>query len=246
MENAHYPHPANRMMMRISTLLEWSAIAGVFIVVIVVMQGLASIASPGVPVLDHTSQASSASSAGCSVSDLGGFYQDAVTSPQPITKQVDDFTFTLQPLYRYRIVGKIVGKDDYSGSPTDKLAPLDLTIANGDLIRPELLSHFTVQKYPRHFRYFYSLPPGTMQISQQYATEHISNNHLIFADNTVYSTAKTAVVGDMVEISGYLVTVSGKSRDGRVYSQGTSTTRSDIGEMSCEVVYVEVFRKYTC
>lgn len=246
MENAHYLHPAYRMMMRISTLLEWSAIAGVFIVVIVVMQGLASIASPGVPVLDRTSQASLSSAPICSGADLGGFYQDELTAPQPMTKQVDDFTFTLQPLYRYRIIGKIMGKDEYSGSPTDRLAPMDLTIANGDLIRPELLSHFTVQKYPRHFRYFYSLPPGTMQISQQYATEHISNNHLVFADNTGYSTAKTAVVGDMVEISGYLVTVSGKSRDGWTYSQGTSTVRSDIGEMSCEVVYVEVFRKYTC
>jgi hypothetical protein len=234
-------------VMRISTMLEWSAIAGVFIVAIVIMQALAGMTSPGVPALALTGGGgSSASSPVCSGTDLGGFYQDDLTAPQPITRQVDDVTFTLQPLYRYRIVGKIVGKDKYSATPLDRLGPMDLTIANGDLIRPEILSHFTVQKYPRHFRYLSFFPAGTKPPSQLYTTEHISNNHLIFADDTVYSVAGTAGVGDLVEISGYLVTVSGTSPTGWTYTWGTSTTRSDLGEKSCELVYVETFRKYTC
>lgn len=232
--------------MRISTLLEWSILAGIFIAAILAVLFIAGITSPGIPVQDFAGQGSSAPAPGCTGADLGGFYQSAVDSPQPITMNVDDFTFTLRPLYNYRIVGKIVGKDEYSGSPSDRLAPMDLTIANGDIIRPEVLSHFTIRKYPRHFSYYYYLPAGTTQITQQYATVHISNNHLIFSDDTVYSDAKSAVVGDMVEITGYLVTVSGKSTDGRTFSQGTSTTRTDQGEMSCEVVYVLSFRTYTC
>lgn len=233
-------------MMRVSTLLEWSAIAGVFIIVILATPGILGIASSGIPVQVQTDLASSGSSTDCSESDLGGFFQDNLIAPQPIIKQVDDATFTLQPLYRYRIVGKIVGKDEYSKTPLDKLGPMDLTIANGDIIRPEIFSHFSFQKYPRHFTYQFSFPAGTNPISQLYATEHISNNHLIFADDTVYSVAKTANVRDMVEISGYLVTVSGKDQNRWTYTWGTSTTRTDQGEHSCELVYVETFRKYTC
>lgn len=232
--------------MRLSTLLEWSLLAGIFIAVILAVLFIAGITSSGIPVQDRTGQGLPSPAPGCSETELGGFYQSAAASPQPITINVADFTFTLQPLYNYRIVGKIVGKDEYSGSPSDRLAPMDLTIANGDIIRPEVFTHFTIRKSPRHFSYHYYLPSGTMQVSQHYATEHISNNHLIFADETVYSTAKSARVGDMVDISGYLVTVSGKSTDGRTYSQRTSTTRSDQGEMSCEVVYVLSFRTYTC
>lgn len=235
-----------RISMRISTLLEWTLVAGIFIVAILAVLFIAGLATPGIPVQDKDSTGSSLPATVCSETDLGGFYQSAATSPQPIPINKDDFTFTLQPLYNYRIVGKIVGKDEYSGSPSDSLAPMDLTIANGDIIRPEVLSHFTIRKYPRHFSYHYYIPAGTTQVSQRYATEHISNNHLIFANETVYSTAKSARVGEMVDISGYLVTVSGKSTDGRTYSQGTSTTRSDQGEMSCEVVYVLSFRTYTC
>ena len=232
--------------MRLSSLLEWSLIAGIFAVVILGVPIIAGIALPQEQLPAGNDGASSGSLSGCSGSDFGGFYQDASDSPGAFTKQIDDFTFTLQPLYRYRIVGKIMGKDEYSGAPTDRLAPMDLTIANGEIIRPEVLGHFTVQKYPRHFRYFYSYPAGSTPLSQPYITEHISNNHLIFADDTLHAAIKAARVGDMVEISGYLVSVSGRSTDGRTFTQRTSTTRSDQGEQSCEVVYVERFREFTC
>lgn len=232
--------------MRISTLLEWTAIAGVFIVVILVVLGIAGIASPGIPAPGQSGQTSPETPPGCSEADLGGFYQGSISAPVPITKQVDDVTFTLQPLYRYQIIGKIVGKDEYSATPLDRLGPMDLTIANGDIIRPEIISHFTIQKYTRHFRYQYFFPAGTTPPLPSYIVEHMSNNHLIFAGDTAYSVAKTAGVGDMVEISGYLVTVSGKGQDGRTFTWGTSTTRSDQGEGSCELVYVETIRKYTC
>lgn len=234
------------MLMRISSLLEWSLIAGIFAMVILAVPLIAGVAFPQLPVPAGTDGTPPASP-GCSGSDLGGFYQDALSPSQgPFIKQVDDFTFTLRPLYSYRIVGRIMGKDEYGATPSDRLAPVDLTIASGDIIRPEILSHFSVYKYPRHFSYSFTFPAGAMPLSPAYVAEHISNNHLIFANDAGYSAAKAARVGDMVEITGYLVTVYGTSTDGRTFSQTTSTTRRDQGEQSCEVVYVETFRKYVC
>jgi len=228
--------------MRVSTLLEWSVLIAVFIVALLALQWIVTMAVAGPPLL--TARDDPGTAQGCA--DLGGFYQDPIGSESPISRQVGTVAFTLQPLYRYRIVGKVVGKDEYSASPLDQLGPMDLTIANGDVIRPEILSHVTIRKYPRHFTFQYFFPAGTDPLSSQYVNEHISNNHLIFADDSAYSVAKSVDIGDMVEISGYLVSVSGKGSDRSTYTWTTSTTRSDMGEHACEIVYVTSFRKYVC
>jgi hypothetical protein len=232
--------------MRVSTLLEWGAI---LIIVLVTILGLQSIGvlSAFTPSGPSTPDAgASYSSPTCSDLGLGGFYQEQLSEPQTFQQQIDDWTFTIQPVFRYTIVGKIVGKDEYSLVPTDVLAPMDLAIANGEIISPELFRYFTFEKIPRHYRYRYSFPQGVRQLSQEYINEHISNNHLIFSNESVYAQAKTAATGDFVVISGYLVTVSGTSGAGRTFSQGTSTTRTDQGEGACEVVYVESLEKTSC
>jgi len=232
--------------MRVSTLLEWGAI---LIIVLVTILGIQSMGlfSPFNSSGPSTQDAgASYSSPTCSELGLGGFYQEQLSGPQTFQQQIDDWTFTIQPVFRYTIVGKVVGKDEYSLVATDVLAPMDFAIANGEIISPELFRYFTFEKIPRHYRYRYSFPQGVRQLSREYVNEHISNNHLIFANESVYAQAKTTATNDFVVISGYLVTVSGKSRDGRTFSQGTSTTRSDQGEGACEVVYVESLEKTSC
>jgi hypothetical protein len=233
--------------MRVSTLLEWGVIFVIFLVAVLGIQSLmGGTAAPAINGLSPADPGTSHSSPDCSGLGLGGFYQEPLSAPRTFRKQISDWTFTIQPVYQYRIVGKIVGKDEYLTVPTDLLAPMDLMIANGEVISPEQFRYFTFQKLPRHYRFSYFPQKGVSQPSEQYMKEHVSNNHLIFADESVYARAKAAVTGDFVVISGYLVTVSGKSGGGGTFTQGTSTTRSDLGEGSCEVVYVESFEKKQC
>jgi hypothetical protein len=232
--------------MRVSTLLEWGAILGIFLIAILVVLNIGVIVpSAGSGVLPLSSD-SAGSSPGCMDPETGGFFQDTLSAPQPVVRQIDEWTFTLHPVYRYTIIGKVVGKDTYASGPSDTLSPMDFAIATGDIIRPEISRYITIRKTPRHYHYQYFFPAGTPQLSPAYINEHISNNHLIFADDSLSVKAQSVNVGDYVRIRGYLVTVSGQSRDGRTYHQGTSTTRSDQSEGACEVVYIETLEKLPC
>ena len=233
--------------MRISTLLEWGAIFGIFLVAILAVQNIGLILpSSGSGGSGFTLDSLSASPA-CMVPENGGFFQEPLSGSRPITRQVDEWTFSISPQFRYTIIGRIVGKDTYSGGPENTLLPMDLTIANGDIIRPEIFRYFTFQKTPRHYLYSYYAPAGSPRISQQYAVEHTSNNHLIFANESLHQAAESLKVGDSVSIQGYLVTISGQTRDKRgTYYHGTSTIRTDQGEGACETVYVESLERLNC
>lgn len=232
--------------MKVSTLLEWGAVFVIFLVAILGVSSIDGFTQFGIFNPSIPDPGISYSSLNCSELGLGGFYQEPLSASQAFQKQVDDWTFTIQPLFRYTIAGKIVGKGEHTQGATDMLAPMDLVIVNGDIIRPELFQYFTFEKIPRHYRYHYYFPQGVKGLSQQYINEHISNSHLIFASESVYALAKTAGIGDYIVISGYLVTVTGNTGDGRTFHQGTSTTRSDLGEGACEVVYVESIEKKRC
>jgi hypothetical protein len=234
------------MMMRLSTLQQWALILGACFIAFLALPVLAGIAAPG-DVLELVSgQPRPGPLPSCAAGDYGGFYQDAVIAPEAVIRQAGDVTFTLRPLYRYRVVGRIVGKDEYFLSPLDRLAPMDLTIATGEILRPEIFSQFTFRKSSRHFSYRYVFPAGVTPLSPQYIASHVSNSHLIFVDDAVHAAARDARVGDMVEIEGSLVTAAGTGGDGRTWTWRTSTSRADQGEGSCELVYVERFRQYPC
>jgi hypothetical protein len=234
--------------MRASTLFEWGIIilvVGVpaFIVwQLVLPAGPASLSGTTAPA------GPSYTSVNCSGLGYGGFYQEDLPfpGPTPITGDNGVWSYTLNPLYNYTIVGKIVGKDEYSLAGGNDISPMDLTIANGDVISPRHAGYFTFRKVTRGFMYLYNPPAGAEKLSLRYITEHTSNNHLIFADESVHRMAQTTSTGDFVRISGYLITASGRKANGQTTYQGTSTTRSDTGADSCEVVYVRSLEKLPC
>ncbi len=74
-----------------------------------------------------------------------------------------------------------------------------------------------------------------------YSTE-ISNNHLIPADENIYKKIKQVRIGDQIRLKGYLSEYQVSDANGKkIYSRGTSTTREDIGNQSCETIYVTDF-----
>ena len=116
-------------MSRIRTLLEWTVI-------------LVPLFTAGVLIFWF------ASGAGSQPSGLpdgtGGFYQDPLSPPQQFTKTVGDWQFAFPSSYTYTLAGKVVGRHEYPPTMPDGIIPLDLAVVNGDLLKPGILSFFTI------------------------------------------------------------------------------------------------------
>ena len=168
-----------------------------------------------------------------------GYQQEKLHEKQQFFREVDGYEFTITAKYKYNLIGVVVGKDYYYQGTMEKLSPIDLTVAWGKTIDPEYSKYITFSKYKRHYRFKFYEEQGVETLSKQYIVEHSSNNHLIFADESSHDVAKGVRLGDIVNIEGYLVDAYGRRDDGAYYSWYTSTKRSDAGEGSCEVLYVE-------
>lgn len=123
---------------------------------------------------------------------------------------------------------------------------MDIAVATGDIIRPENFGHFTFTQGNRNFFYSYRYPAGVQALSKSYADEHMSNNHLVFLDESVHTTARNLAIGDCVQITGYLVDIRGSRDNGESYTRLTSISRSDRYPAGCEVVLVETVTRLSC
>ena len=119
-------------MSRLRTLLEWTILVVPFLVLgflifWFVLGGGSPAAHPsGLP--DGT----------------GGFYQSPLSPPEQFTKNTGDWQFTLPSSYGYILAGKVAGRHEYPGTMPDGIIPLDLAVVNGDLLKPGILSYFTI------------------------------------------------------------------------------------------------------
>ncbi|MDY6966157.1 MAG: hypothetical protein SVM80_09370 [Halobacteriota archaeon] len=170
------------------------------------------------------------------IEDPTGAKQAELFSRKEFVREIDDWKFRMVSDYRYTLTGKVVGKDEYKKSALDKLIPMDLGIAWGDVIDPENSGWVRFTKGNRHLTAFYNFPEGTDFSTCLNFCNQISNNHLIFADETVHDMAKEVQVGDIVKIEGYLTNVYGVRIDGARTEWLTSTKR--YGTL-CETIYVK-------
>jgi hypothetical protein len=168
-----------------------------------------------------------------------GPVQENLTSPKTFHRDIGEWNFTMTAVARYTLCGNLVGRDTYSGSPTDTLSPMDMSFAWGMLIEAPYEEYIRYYKAPRHLNYHYHFPDDCPQLGYFYINEHSSNNHCIFANASVCAAAEGVEVGDYVEMRGYLVDVYGEDFRGSTYTWTTSRSRDDMLEGACEVVWVE-------
>jgi hypothetical protein len=138
----------------------------------------------------------------------------------------------LTPRARYDITARILGREDYHFDLLADLIPEDLALGWGPMSDNKVLGGFEITQAAR----FYSWTPRhELPIPRQAVIEHSANTHVIPADEGVAHQLKRLRVGQVVHLTGLLV--SGMRDDGAYFS--TSLTRSDTGPGSCEVVLVE-------
>ena len=164
-----------------------------------------------------------------------------------VTVSIKDGEFKLTLLDRYEISGVVVARQTFSSGWSAKLAPVDLSLAWGELTRAEKAKSIKYRHSGRWYQYWIAadspLPTangpggGHSRVSEIEVIEHSCNCHIIPANTNVMLAAKSARKKIPVRLSGFLVNVDGKYKGGD-YWWYTSRSRSDTGDASCEVFYV--------
>lgn len=151
-------------------------------------------------------------------------------SGEAILIEADDHEYTLVCVAQYTASVLVVSVKHYHDEDRE-LVPVDLCVVWGTLAEPEYLHYVSFIQEERGCSCTYEegSPVDAPEVLSQFV-----NMHLIPANDTILQAIKTIKEGEKVILEGFLVNVY---YEGSIYIE-TSTTRTDIGEGSCEVLYV--------
>lgn len=137
-------------------------------------------------------------------------------------------------LARFEIRARVLAAEGYRFDRASELSPLDLALGWGAMSDSRVLEALSIQQRDRW--YFWSA--SRLPIPEAEITSHSANMHLIPANPALARRLLAAKPGQLVELTGHLVRVDGK--DG--WHWISSLSRTDTGDGSCEVVWVESAR----
>ena len=152
------------------------------------------------------------------------------TMPQaPIPKD----GWTLQPLATFSLQARVLGVAHYNDGPNGKLATYDLALGWGPMSDTGVLERLSIRQSHRFYHWtFWGNPP----VPEKDIISHSSNMHIIAADDDVLQKVKSLREGFVIQLSGVLVEATHPMADKPWRS---SLVRTDMGEGSCEIVYVK-------
>lgn len=158
-----------------------------------------------------------------------------------VKKKINGEDVKITFVSEYVINGRVVDVERYLGtSVKDQLSTKDVGLAWGILSTDqsqEKLKWSSMKN--RLLSYSVNDNAWFQQIGgKSVITSIYSNNHLIPSNNTIASYINTITKGDYVQIEGYLVNVEYEYPKGNNLKWITSTSRSDIGKNSSEIIYV--------
>ena len=149
--------------------------------------------------------------------------------------------YTVTPLYRYELFGLVVSQhrsdsllDISHRRWQDYLNIKDLCVVWGRNIRSGVYRR--MKFWNRDFTCMCSFPD--QETGRLFSGSHLSNNHILCADESLSRLILKVRPGDQIHFKGYLVSYSQPANQ---FSRGTSTVRDDTGNGACETVYVTDF-----
>jgi hypothetical protein len=138
---------------------------------------------------------------------------------------------TLTPLARFRVTARVLGAMRYRFDREARLAPVDLALGWGPMSDNQVLEDLHIMQMARYYMWSGSELP----LEPEQITANSANMHLIPADAGVRRTLLRIHRNDIVEFTGYLVSI--RADDG--WSWTSSLNRTDSGGGACEVVWVD-------
>jgi len=140
----------------------------------------------------------------------------------------------ITPLARFEIRARVLGTERYRFDRAAELSPVDFALGWGPMSDSKILEAIAIRQQDRW--YFWSA--ARLPLPADEVTSHSANMHLIPADDAVKRRLLSVKTGQLVELRGQLVRADGK--DG--WHWISSLTRTDTGDGSCEVVWVDSVR----
>src|SRR5664279_2678620 len=135
------------------------------------------------------------------------------------------------PLARFELRARVLSTERYRFDRAAELSPVDFALGWGPMSDSRILGAFTIQQRDRW--YFWSA--AKLPIPAGDVISHSANMHMIPADPLVEKRLLAVKPGQLVELRGMLIRADGL--DG--WHWLSSLTRTDTGDGSCEVVWVE-------
>lgn len=167
--------------------------------------------------------------------------QTDITTDEVITKQIDnDYVAIIHPRANYSMTVKIKGINTMNFTdPTwrHELSKYDLGVVWGKLADEHYDKYIEYSQINRFLTWTYKLDIG---LSNSYISTHISNNHIIPANDNVLRGIGSLQKDDICYIEGKLVDYDIKDKDNKIVANmKTSLVRNDSGDGACETIYVE-------
>ena len=109
--------------------------------------------------------------------------------------------YRIEPLARFALRARVLGREEYRLDREAELAPVDLALGWGPMSDESILAQIEISQSERWYRWFArQLPIPRRQIER-----HSANMHMIPADKSVADRLDDVRVGEVVALRGYLV-----------------------------------------
>lgn len=161
--------------------------------------------------------------------------QTPLESTVPLTFAKGGFDWKLTPRASYDIQGMVLGVERYRYGWNAAISPCDVAMAWGALLQDDLYRRLSWSQSGRW--YWWQYGRGWTR-TDAWVARHSSNTHILPADENLARAAFSLHKGMLAELSGELVDVQGTKGASRV-SWRTSVSRADLGDGSCEVLYLK-------
>ncbi|KYG66288.1 hypothetical protein AZI86_04320 [Bdellovibrio bacteriovorus] len=142
----------------------------------------------------------------------------------------------VEPLATYRIRARVLSKQRYRFDHGAKVSPIDLALGWGPMSDTAILDQLSVSQDHRFYFLRWQEPP----INEKDMMLNSANVHIIPANDYIKDQVLSLRIGQIVELRGSLVVVSGK--DGGEWK--SSLSREDSGAGACELMYVTQVMKF--
>ena len=157
-----------------------------------------------------------------------------------VNLKVDEYDVNIKYKASYKIKALAASTKNYSGTSLgDRLSPKDVALIWGTVAENNDKIDFNWSQEGRWYKWYVNDASSMTPVgSESDVNRQSSNNHLIPADDTVKGEIKKIRRGDIVEITGYLVSLRGVTPEGETFDWNSSLTRTDTGAGACELIYV--------
>lgn len=169
-------------------------------------------------------------------------FYDNLKNTEPLQENLNDSdlrsyeqgNFNIKTVQRYRIVARVLHRQDYSYQQTHEILPIDLVLGWNVMANPDTITsnHIIITQQNRF--YFWHIP-SFEKISREQIEYNSANTHVGAVNEIVKKELEDIKEGDLIYLEGYLVNVIDKKTGYRFVS---SLTRKDTGAGACEVMIV--------